>query len=177
MNLCIYETQISRTKRIASPGRISSPADAAWACRDLALMDREHLVRLDLDTRGQLIGRETVHIGTADTTVISARDILRGAILNGAVKIIIAHNHPSGDPSPSPEDLSVTTRMVDAGQTVGLPVVDSLVIGHDGRFHSCLHHTSGRLRDIYPQPHGLRQESLLKYSPPLNERGERSGRA
>ena len=163
-NFAIYENQIQRQRRFPSPGRIGCVEDAAWACRDMALLDREHLVRLDLDTRNHLIGRETVHIGTTDTTVISAKDILRGAILNGAAKIIIAHNHPSGDPTPSKDDLEATRRMTDAGKTIGLPLVDSLIIGHDGTYYSCQRRAGGTIRNIHETRRPLRQRSLLSYS-------------
>jgi DNA repair protein RadC len=158
MKYTIYETEIRRKRRIASPGRIDSPKDAARACADLALLDREHLVRLDLDTRNHLIGRETVHIGTADSAVVSAATILRGAILAGATKIIMVHNHPSGDPSPSEEDRTVTRQVSAAAATVGLPLVDSLIIGHGGLFFSVTGGFGGRV------PGCERQRILLQYT-------------
>ena len=163
MKLAIYETEIRRKRRIASPGRVSSPQEAAWVCRDMATLDREHLVRLDLDTRNNLIGRETVHIGTSDSAIISPRDILRGAILNGAVKIIIAHNHPSGDPSPSKEDIIVTERMGKASDMVGITLVDSLIIGQDGRYYSCPQRSGGTIRDLHRHQAKPKQQTLLRY--------------
>jgi len=165
MNLAIYETQILRKRRLPSPGRILSAADAAWTCRDMVNLDREHLVRLDLDARCNLIGRETVHIGTADSAVISPREVLRGAILNGAINIIILHNHPSGESSPSKEDLRVTKLMTQAGKSVGIEVVDSLIIGHGGTFFSCSFHTAGQVRQRHRQlSQRTHQRSLLSYS-------------
>lgn len=162
-DLVIYEYQLQRQRRLASPGRINCVQDAAWSCRDIALFDREHLIRLDLDTRNNLIGRETVHIGTSDTTVISAKDILRGAILNGASKIIIAHNHPSGDPSPSEEDFAAAEQIAKAGQTIGLPLVDALIIGHAGAYYSCIHRCGGTSHDLHQQRKPSTQSSLLSY--------------
>ena len=162
-DFAIYETQLQRQRRFPSPGRINCVEDAAWACRDMALLDREHLVRLDLDTRNNIIGRETVHIGTSDTTIISAKDILRGAILNGAAKIIIAHNHPSGDPSPSQEDIAATEKMTAAGQTIGLPLVDALIIGHDGHYYSCERRCGGQMQNISQSGKQSKQSSLLSY--------------
>lgn len=157
MNLAIYETQLLRKRRIPSPGRIMCSQDAVKVCSDMAMLDREHLVRLDLDARNNLIGRETVHIGSADSAVISAATILRGAIINGAVKFLIVHNHPSGDSSPSKEDVWVTERIKQAGEAVGLPLVDSLIVGQDGAYYSCTDQCGGRV------PNHPKQRSLVEY--------------
>lgn len=160
MNLAVYETRLVRLRRCPSPGEISDAMDAARACLDLASLDREHLVRLDLDTRNHLISRETVHIGTADTAVLSVATFLRGAILNGAAKCIMVHNHPSGDPDPSPQDRTTTRRLAEAAAILDLPLVDSIIIGQDGRYYSCMHGRGGR---VTPPPRDDGQRSLVGY--------------
>ncbi len=95
----------------------------------LELRKREHLVGLFLDTRKKLIKKETIFIGTLDTSIIHPREILKIAIRESSAAIIIVHNHPSGDPSPSQEDIEITQQIVKAGDLVGIPVLDHVIIG------------------------------------------------
>lgn len=116
--------------------RVSSPADAAnLLMSDMALLEQEHLRLVLLDTRNQVLGTPTVYIGSLNTSVIRVGEIFRHAIKENAAAMIVAHNHPSGDPSPSPEDIRVTKQIVSAGQLLDVDVLDHLVIGH-GRYVS-----------------------------------------
>jgi DNA repair protein RadC len=90
----------------------------------------EHFVVLLLDTQLNLIRRQTVHIGTLNQSLVGAREVFREAIQAGAASIILAHNHPSGDPTPSPEDREITRCLSDAGNIVGISVVDHVVVGN-----------------------------------------------
>ena len=135
-NMKSYRIQLIRTP-IAEPRvELSSPAATAAHCMELACLDREHLLRLDLDTRCQLIGQETVHIGTADYMPISPRELFRGALLNCARQIVVVHNHPSGSPSPSEEDRKVAAKLKKASELMDIPLLDFIVIGADGRYWS-----------------------------------------
>jgi len=82
-----------------------------------------------LDAKNQLIRRADVHIGTANSSLVGAREVFREAVKDGAVGIIVAHNHPSGDPTPSPEDVAVTRQLRDAGKLLDIPLLDHVIIG------------------------------------------------
>lgn len=96
----------------------------------LEAQDREHCVTLNLDTKHRLIAATTVSIGSVDHTFMSPREVFRDALLHGASAVVIAHNHPSGDASPSRDDELITRRLGGAGDLVGIEVLDHLVIGH-----------------------------------------------
>jgi DNA repair protein RadC len=88
-----------------------------------------------LDTRVRVIATKCIALGTLDTAVLTAREVFRPAIQHSASSIITAHNHPSGDPTPSQEDIAMVKRLTEAGELIGIPHLDHLVIGDD-TFHS-----------------------------------------
>lgn len=94
-------------------------------------LDREHFVVLLLDVRRKPIGINTVSIGGLNQTIVHPREVFKPAILSNAAAMILAHNHPSGDPKPSSEDISITQRIVEAGELLGIQVLDHIVIGED----------------------------------------------
>ncbi len=111
-------------------------ADAAYEhVKDLGRETREHFVALLCDSQMRVRARKTIHIGTLTASMVGPREVFREAIREAASTIIVAHNHPSGDPTPSPEDVAVTKRLVEVGNLLDIPVVDHLVIG-DGRYVS-----------------------------------------
>jgi DNA repair protein RadC len=115
---------------------VTSPELAAEAFGDLLYdLDREACVMLHLDTRHRLLGREVLSLGSIDHTFMAPREILRRALLANANAIVLAHNHPSGDPEPSQDDLAVTTRIDKACDLVGITLLDHLVYGN-GRWTS-----------------------------------------
>jgi len=129
-----YRVEVIRT-RIAEPsGPLNGPEAVARHYRNLQQYDRERLVRLDLDNRNRLIGEETVSIGTADAALVSPREVFKGAILNSASRIIVLHNHPSGDPQPSDEDRELAVRLRQVGELLAVPLIDFLIIGEDGQY-------------------------------------------
>ena len=87
-----------------------------------------------MDNQNRIIGEETVAIGTGEAALMSPRELFRGALLSGATRVIILHNHPSGDPSPSPEDLEIATKLREAGELLAIQVLDFMIIGEDGRY-------------------------------------------
>jgi DNA repair protein RadC len=93
-------------------------------------LDQEHLVVITLDGRNRVLSQETLYIGNVNTSLIRIAEIFRLAIRQNAPAIIISHNHPSGDPDPSPEDVRVTRQIVEAGKMLDIDVLDHLVIGH-----------------------------------------------
>jgi len=93
--------------------------------------DREHFIALFLDSRSEVIGINTVSIGTLTESLVHPREVFKGAILANAASIIIAHNHPSGDHFPSEADLAVTAKLKESGRILGIPLEDHVVIGRD----------------------------------------------
>ena len=129
-------------RRIASlapeeRAQISCPQDAAsLLIAEMGPLVQENLVVLLLNTRNQVVARRTIYIGTVNSSAVRPAEVLRPAIRENAPSIIVAHNHPSGDPTPSPEDISVTRDLVAAGKLMDIELLDHLVIGHGGRFTS-----------------------------------------
>lgn len=118
------------------PAKISSPEDAAaYLMERLRFLRKEHFVTLHLDTKHQVVGEEVVSIGSLNASIAHPREIFRTALKRNAAAIVCAHNHPSGDPSPSPEDVMVTERLIAAGKILGIEVLDHIVFG-DKRYIS-----------------------------------------
>ena len=92
---------------------------------------KENLTVLLLDTRKHILKEEIIFIGTLDASIIHPREILKSAIKESASAIIIVHNHPSGDPSPSDEDIRVTKQLIEASELVGIPILDHVIIGSE----------------------------------------------
>lgn len=115
---------------LAETNQIRCPTDAAYILMPhMQELDREHLVAVLLDTRNRVIGINTVAVGSLNSTAVSMRELFKPALLANAAGLIVAHNHPSGDPTPSPEDVAITRDMVQAGQLLGVQILDHVVIG------------------------------------------------
>jgi DNA repair protein RadC len=116
--------------------QIRSPADAAnLLMLEMSMLEQEHLRVILLDTRNRILTISTVYKGSLNSSMIRVGELFRGAIRRNAAAIIVAHNHPSGDPTPSPEDVAVTRQVVQAGQLLDIEVLDHIIIGR-GRFVS-----------------------------------------
>ena len=110
--------------------QVRSPADAAaLLMAKYGHREQEHFVVLLLDTRNRVIADEVVYRGTLNSCAIRVGEVFRGAIRRNAAAIIISHNHPSGDPNPSPEDVAVTRQIVQAGELMDIQVLDHIVVG------------------------------------------------
>jgi DNA repair protein RadC len=105
---------------------------AALASPDLVHLDREQFVALHLDPKNRLISREVVSIGHLTAALVHPREVFKAAILANAASIAFVHNHPSGDPEPSRDDIELTRRLVKAGDLLGIPVVDHVVVASRG---------------------------------------------
>jgi DNA repair protein RadC len=116
--------------------RISGPADVFERCAP-ALRDlpQEEFRVLLLNTQHAVVRELVITRGTLDSSVVHAREVFRAAVIECAAAVILVHNHPSGDPTPSPDDVQVTTQLAAAGRLLGIPVLDHVVIG-DGRYAS-----------------------------------------
>ncbi|MDQ0196770.1 RadC family protein [Paenibacillus wynnii] len=119
--------------RLNQPVIIRSPYDAADILTEqLRYLQKEHFVCLFLNTKNHVIAQETLSMGSLNASIVHPREVFRAAIKCSSASIICAHNHPSGDPTPSPEDISLTSRLLQAGEIVGIDVLDHLIIGDSG---------------------------------------------
>jgi DNA repair protein RadC len=107
---------------------------------ELVNADREILLSVMLTVKNQLIGVETVNIGSLHATVISPREVFKSALLANAFGIVICHNHPSGNLDPSKDDIAITKTLVDAGELLGIKVLDHLIISNRGYTSMRDHH-------------------------------------
>jgi DNA repair protein RadC len=125
--------ELGRRLTIASPDdriQVRSPADAVnLLMGEMSMLEQEHLRVMLLDTRNRVLAVPTIYVGSLNTSVIRVAEVFREAIRRNAAAIIVAHNHPSGDPTPSPEDVAVTRNIIQAGQLLDIEVLDHVVIG------------------------------------------------
>jgi DNA repair protein RadC len=111
---------------------ISGALEAARLARQqLSDKRKEHFILILLDIRHRVLRTAQISIGSLDMSVVHPRETFREAIVASAASVILAHNHPSGDPTPSPEDIALTHRLVKAGELLGIPVLDHLIVGKD----------------------------------------------
>src|SRR5690625_1615920 len=110
---------------------IRSPQDGAnYVMESMRYLNQEHLAALFLDTKNQIIHKQTIFIGGLNSSIVHPREIFREAVKRSAASIICVHNHPSGDPTPSKEDVHVTKRLVEAGKVMGIELLDHIIIGN-----------------------------------------------
>ncbi|QYJ14765.1 hypothetical protein Rxycam_00570 [Rubrobacter xylanophilus DSM 9941] len=136
---CILLAALELARRLSvarNPGRpvISSPADVDGLLRGrIANLDREHFVVVLLNTKNEVIEAPTVSVGTLSSSLVHPREVFKPAIRASAASVVLAHNHPSGRVEPSREDREVTRRMVEAGEIIGIEVLDHVILG-EGHF-------------------------------------------
>ena len=120
--------------------KVRTPADAAnLVMLDLAYLDTEQMRILLLDSKSQLVEKISSYQGTANSSVLRAAEVFRPAIIRNCPGLILCHNHPSGDPEPSPEDIQTTLQLVEAGRILDIELVDHIIIGNQ-RFVSLKEH-------------------------------------
>jgi DNA repair protein RadC len=133
--------ELGRRLQLESPlerPQILSPADAAnLVMVEMQSLEQEHLKVILLDTKHRVVETPTIYKGSLNASIVRVGELFREAIRANAAAVIVAHNHPSGDPTPSREDLAITRQMVEAGQLLDINVLDHIVIGQ-GRFVSLL---------------------------------------
>lgn len=120
------------SKQTATPKyKIEHPSHAYHLIKEEMENEKREIFMVILqDVKGYVIGREVVSIGSLSQTLVHPREVLYFAIRHKASSFIIAHNHPSGDPTPSQQDLELTTRLVEASRLLNIPLCDHLIIGH-----------------------------------------------
>ncbi|KRG14012.1 DNA repair protein RadC [Virgibacillus soli] len=115
---------------------IRSPEDAAsYLMDEMKDLTQEHFVALMLNTKNEVIAKKTLFVGSLNASVVHPREIYKEAVKHSAASIIVSHNHPSGQPSPSSEDIEATKRLVECGKIMGIECLDHIIIG-DCRFVS-----------------------------------------
>ncbi|MCR4398548.1 MAG: DNA repair protein RadC [Firmicutes bacterium] len=120
--------------RARTPVRCPSDVGQLFV-KEMKHLDREQFRAVLLNTKNQLYADDLVLVGSLNESIVHPREIFKAAIRKSAAAVILVHNHPSGDPSPSPEDVDVTARLVEAGRILGIDVLDHVVVG-EGRFVS-----------------------------------------
>lgn len=114
----------------SEPVAIRSPREAAnLFIPSLRYVDKEHFMAAHLNTKNQIIAVETVSVGTLNASLVHPRELFKTAVKNSSAALIVAHNHPSGDPEPSKEDLQLTRRIKQAGELMGIEVLDHVIVG------------------------------------------------
>lgn len=125
--------ELGKRLLVAAPDErptVKSPADAAnLLLLDMAPLEQEHLRTVIMDSKNRVLKVHTVYIGSLNAAHVRIAELFREAIRLNAAALIVAHNHPSGDPTPSPEDVHVTRQIVEAGKLLNVDVLDHLVIG------------------------------------------------
>ncbi len=136
-----YKVQLVRdgSTRTTERKQITTPRGAAFilqAFLEPETMDREEFVILTLDTKNKVTGCHSISTGCLSSSIVHPREVFKPAILASAASVVLCHNHPSGDPHPSSEDIEVTARLVAAGKVLGIPVRDHIILGDDNAFYS-----------------------------------------
>ena len=127
----LYQTALVQLPLVCevAKDKVYTPEDTARICADLKELAQEAFHVLLLNTRNKLINRQLVSLGVVDSTLVHPREIFRPAFLQGASAIVLVHNHPSGDPTPSAEDVKLTRQLIQVGQVMGIKILDHVIIG------------------------------------------------
>lgn len=133
----MYELKVVRERRPGYGARkITTSSTVYEAFRERFLrLDREEFLVVPLDGKNQVLGFHVVSVGSLTASLVHPREVYKLAILENAAAIIVVHNHPSGDPTPSAEDQAITQRLKQAGELLGINLLDHVIIG-DGRYVS-----------------------------------------
>lgn len=127
--------ELGRRSARAGKGELASitrPEDVAELMSDLTDLRQEHFCAILLDTKKNVIRRQTVHVGTLSMSVVGVKEFFRLAVIESADTIIAVHNHPSGDPTPSSADIEVTRHLAEAGKLLEIPLEDHVIVAHSG---------------------------------------------
>ena len=137
MNRLLAAFELGRRSGSSNKGEKKKASRASSIANEFAYLrneNQEHLCAAFLDSQNGILGTRTIHKGTLTMTVVAARDVYREALRLGASGVVVVHNHPSGDPSPSPEDIATTGKLAEAGKLLEVDLIDHIIIGHHGYF-------------------------------------------
>lgn len=117
--------------------KIYNPKNVAeLATTYIADEDREVFLVMMLNTKNEVVGLHRAHVGSLNASIVHPREVMKAAILNNAASIIVSHQHPSGDTTPSREDIEVTKRLAEAGKIIGIEVLDHVIVSYTGNYFS-----------------------------------------
>lgn len=115
--------------------KISSPEDIyRYLYPSMQGTKKEQFIALYLDTKNQILKSEVISVGSLNANVVHPREVFKSALINSAAHIIVSHNHPSGDPTPSREDIEITKTLVETGKIIGIQLLDHVIIGDNRHF-------------------------------------------
>lgn len=114
---------------LTSPEKVAKHIKKILEKLDKLERDKEHFFLISLNTKNKAKYVELISTGTMNSSLVHPREVFRRSIIRGALAIIICHNHPSGDAEPSPEDITITKRLIDAGNIIGIEVLDHVIVG------------------------------------------------
>ena len=117
------------TVRETNGAKCTAPEDVAKALEQLSPAAQECFITITLDTKNRIIDQHIITIGTLNASLAHPREVFRPAIMDAAASVILAHNHPSGDPTPSAEDVRITRQLVEAGRLIEIQVLDHVILG------------------------------------------------
>ncbi|MBO8164216.1 MAG: DNA repair protein RadC [Brevibacillus sp.] len=134
--ISIYQVKLQKVGSLPVATRsIYKPADAAAIFQAYLEQhchtDRENIIGMYLNTKNQVVGMSTIHTGSLNVSLINPREVFTEAVLHKAASVILCHNHPSGNPSPSREDIQITSSLQQAGEVLDIPVLDHIILGHN----------------------------------------------
>ncbi|WP_080831883.1 RadC family protein [Cohnella massiliensis] len=125
--------KLARTLTASKPptNKISSPADVYYLVEpEMRFLKKEHFIVLLLNTKNMVMSKELIAMGSLDACIVHPREVFLPAIKRSCASIICVHNHPSGNPEPSEQDIMITNRLIEAGTIIGIEVLDHVIIGH-----------------------------------------------
>lgn len=114
--------------------KLLNTADILPLLKDISTDRQEHFIVLSIDSGRRLINKRVVFIGTVDTVMAHPREVYAGAVADFATSIIVAHNHPSGDPTPSKQDIATTQQLIAAGQILGVKLLDHIIVAEERHY-------------------------------------------
>jgi len=114
---------------VADGRKMASPEEIADELKDLQTAAQEQFIVLTFNTKHRLIQRHMVSLGTLNSALVHVREVFRPAFMDAAAHIVVAHNHPSGDPAPSAQDIKITNKLIEAGKLLEIGVLDHVIIG------------------------------------------------
>jgi DNA repair protein RadC len=128
-----YTTAMVQLPLVKEPSGecIRTPQEVEGVCADMRNLAQESFQILCLNAKNKLINRHLITLGLADATLVHPREVLRPAITEGSSALVLIHNHPSGDPTPSAEDLRITKQLIQAGKIVDIKILDHIIIGRE----------------------------------------------
>lgn len=130
--LACYELGRRYFSRNPETRKISTPADVLPVVDDLRLQRQEHFICITLNGAGEVLAKRTITIGLLNHSLVHPREVFADAVTDRAASIICVHNHPSGSLEPSPQDIAITGQLRDAGTTLGIPLLDHVIIAKTG---------------------------------------------